>query len=143
MSGDRGDFDRDENDFLLKDWRLPKKNKGNNRRKGPDFWVHALTYFSIGGWALLLLAMLLLDVARPETETFFHRYLGGAPRKGWDENMKKIVFGLVAFCQVISVVGIGINSQRMRRKTDKYRWGIIGLCLAAACLGTLLFLFNK
>ncbi|MBL92889.1 MAG: hypothetical protein CMH56_13880 [Myxococcales bacterium] len=137
-------FDNKDDDFLLNEWRLPqKKLRGPNRRKGPDLWVQAMTYLSIGGWALLVLAVLMLDVAAPETETFFHRLMKEGPKPGWNVGLKQAVFILVTLCQGLSVAGIMANRHRMRRKTDRFRWDILGLALASAGVGTMLFMLNK
>ena len=136
-------YDNNDDDYLLNEWRPPKKSRTDNRRKGPDFWVQALTYFSIGGWGLLFLALFMLDAAAPETETFFHRFFEEGPKPGWNEGLRRGVYGLVFVCQVLSVIGIVANRNRMRRKTDKFRWDIVGLGLASAGVATMLVLLNK
>ena len=143
MAGTRGRLGPDDNDFLLNDWRPPEQKKPKNRRRGPDFWVQVLTYVSIGGWALFLVTLAVLDAARPETETFFHRLMETAPPQGWNQSLKHTVYGLVALCQGVSLWGIWANRKRMRRKTDKVRWSIVGLALASLGLAAVLLKINS
>ena len=137
------DFNNKDDDFLLNDWRPPKRSRTNNRRKGPDLWVRALTYLSIGGWGLLILAIFMLDVAAPETETFFHRLFDEGPKPGWNLGLKRAVYVLVFLCQVISAIGIAASRSRMRRKTDKFRWDILGLGLASVGVATMMYMLSK
>ena len=96
MAGTRGRLGPGDNDFLLNDWRPPEQ-KSQKPKTGTRFWVQVLTYVSIGGWALFLVTLAVLDAAL-ETETFFHRLTETAPPQGWNQSLKHTVYGLVALC---------------------------------------------
>ncbi len=114
-----------------------------NRRKGPDKWLRSLSWLTIAGWVLLFISFILFDVARPEAETLFHRMMGVFPSQGWNIALKNAVFYIVLCCQGLSVVGVLVNSRRMRRKSDRYRWSLMGLAIMSSFL-TILFMFlNK
>ena len=114
-----------------------------NRRKGPDRWLRSLTWLTIAGWVLLFISFILFDVARPEAETLFHRMMGVFPVQGWNIGLKNIVFYIVMGCQGLSVVGVLVNSRRMRRKSDRYRWSLMGLAIMSSFLTVLFMFLNK
>jgi hypothetical protein len=114
-----------------------------NRRKGPDFWLRALTVLTVAGWLLLFASFVLFDLARPETETLFHHIMGVLPQKGWNERLRNAVFYLVIGCQGVSMIGVWVNGRRMRRRSDKYRWSIMGLGITSSLIALLIMFFNK
>ena len=114
-----------------------------NRRKGPDFWLRALSVLTVAGWLLLFASFVLFDLARPETETLFHHIMGVLPQKGWSETLRNAVFYLVIGSQAASMIGVWVNGRRMRRKSDKFRWSIMGLCISSSLIALLLMFFNK
>ena len=114
-----------------------------NRRKGPDKWLRSLTWLTISGWLLLFASFILFDVARPEAETLFHRMMGVFPEQGWNIGLKNIVFYIVLCCQGLSVVGVLVNSRRMRRKSDRYRWSLMGLAIMSSFFTVLFIFLNK
>ena len=122
---------------------LRLKQPRPNRRRGPDSWLKLLTIITVAGWISLGVAFILFDFARPETETLFHHIFGSLPERGWNDTIMNGVFYTVLLCQGMSVAGVFINSRRMRRKSDRYRWSLMGLAIMSSFSTILFTLLNK
>ena len=91
------------------------------RRKRADIWVRSLEWFMVLGWLVMLLALLVLSLAKPQVETFFDRYYRIPLRTSWDEGLVVWLEGFMAAGLFLGLVGLLINWRRHRRETDEYR----------------------
>ncbi len=90
------------------------------RRSGPDIFLKIIKTLSFVCGSLLILALLLLDKAKPGIETFFDRLLDVQLRKSWDHDLLLAHFYVVAIICILSLTGLLFNRMRARRKTDRY-----------------------
>lgn len=111
------------------------------RRKGPDIIVKSVWAVSAISWLLIIFALAFADKARPQSETFFDRYLGKTARSFWDENLLRYAFIIFIINLVVCIIGFVLNMQRQRRKTDKISKSIILLGIASLS-GILWYLFR-
>ena len=93
----------------------PKKD----RRKGPDLWIRILKVLGVVSWFFMLLFLILLEIAKPEFESFFDRFYHLNLRTTWDLEVAQHLYQLMFIGLGISIIGLLIGSQRYRRKTDK------------------------
>lgn len=97
----------------------------SERRKGPDLWLRLLTATGLISGLSLVVALLVTAIAKPEVETFFDRYYNVQMRKSWDMELIELIFYLLLFCLFTSLLGLGINAWRWRRKGDYIRASLI------------------
>ena len=98
-----------------------------DRRKGPDLLIKTLRWLGIFGWFVMIAALYIIDMAKPEEENMFTRKLDVSVRKTWDPELIQYLFYLLIFGLCISVIGIVINSRRHHRKDDRFRYILITL----------------
>lgn len=110
-----------------------------NRRKRPDLLLQLLTWFNAAAIISLLAALFLTAIAKPELETFFDRFYNLNLRQTWDQGLIVYIGLLLGVSFLTSVVGLLINSKRMRRKNDHIHATLI-LSLVASIVGLALFL---
>lgn len=99
------------------------------RRKGPDLWVRSLRYLALAGWLALIAALVVLDRAKPQVETFFERVYDIRLHQQWDMALARYLLWLMVAGLVLSVLGLFINARRNRRRTDQWRLSLILLGL--------------
>ena len=116
-------------------------NMEQDRRRGPDFWTKALRWLGIFGWFVMIVALYILDMAKPEEENMFTKNLDVSVRKTWDPKLIHYLFCLLIFGLCISVIGIIINSRRHHRKDDRFKYILITLC-AISTFGIIKYLFK-
>lgn len=92
-----------------------------DRRRGPDKVLRAMNWMGVISWIMVIVMVMLLDSARPETQTFYDRWTGRDVNKNWDETKTLITMIIMYAGLSISMVGIYLNSKRKRRKSDHYR----------------------
>ena len=92
----------------------PKKD----RRKGPDVWIRILKILGVISWFFMLLILILLEIAKPEFETFFDRFYHLNLRTSWNLDVAQHLYRLMFLGLGMSMVGLLIGSQRYRRTTD-------------------------
>lgn len=99
------------------------------RRKGPDIIVKAVWLISGVNWLLAILGFAYADKARPQSETFFDRYLGKSARSNWDDDLLRYAFIILLINFVICIIGFLLNMLRQKRKTDKISKSIITIAV--------------
>ncbi len=112
-----------------------------DRRRGPDFWTEALRWLGIFGWFVMIVALFVIDRARPEEENLFTKNLDVSVRKTWDLELIHYLFYLLIFGLCISAIGIIINSRRHHRKDDRFKYILITLG-AISTFGIIKYLFK-
>lgn len=115
----------------------PKKD----RRKGPDVWIRILKVLGVVSWFFMLLFLVLLEIAKPEFESFFDRYYHLNLRTTWDLDVARHLYRLMFLGLGISIVGLLISSQRYRRTTDRLPFALI-LIGVASIAGIVLYRIN-
>lgn len=108
------------------------------RRKGPDLWSRSLRYLALTGWLLLVIAIFILDQAKPKIETFFERVYDIRLHQQWDMDLAKYILWLMVLGFFLSIVGLIINAKRKRRRTDQWRLSLIFLGIICSA-GMLLY----
>lgn len=112
-----------------------------DRRKGPDLWNKTLRWLGIFGWFVMIVALYIIDMAKPEGENMFTKKLNVSVRTTWDPELIQYLFYLLIFGLCISVIGIVINSRRHHRKDDRFRYILIVLG-AISFFGIIKYLFK-
>jgi uncharacterized membrane protein YhaH (DUF805 family) len=96
-----------------------------DRRRGADFWVKILRWLGVFGWFVMIVALFIIDRARPEEENMFTKSANISVRKTWNPELIHYLFYLMIFGLCISVIGIVINSRRHHRADDRFRYILI------------------
>ncbi len=103
--------------------------KKKDRRKRPDIWLRSISFFGVIGWLVMLVAIIIVDKARPELETVTTRFHNIMVRTIWDRELTAYLFYLMVVGLFISFTGLIINSRRLKRKDDRLRINLILLLL--------------
>ena len=84
-------------------------NSSNRAREKSQFGQGLMICFNLVGWALIVVALIIIGIARPEMSTVYddlHRYI---PRKRWDMDMIKNI-GPIMFSGVgLSLIGLSLH----------------------------------
>ncbi len=112
-----------------------------DRRKGPDLLIKILKWLGIFGWFVMIVALYILDMAKPEEENMFTKTADISVRKTWDPKLIHYLFCLMIFGLCISAVGIVINSRRHHRKDDRFKYILITLG-AISTFGIIKYIFK-
>ena len=116
------------------------------RRRGHDPLLRILSWLGIGGWAILLVVMVVVDRAKPDDPTFtpnkriFEQ--AGVPyhlRTTWDQDLVTYIFYLLIAGLVLGITGLVVNSRRHRRRDDYYRIHLV-LLTGISAVGILYYL---
>jgi hypothetical protein len=112
-----------------------------DRRKGPDLLIKILRWLGIFGWFVMIVALYILDMAKPEEENMFTKAADVNVRTTWDPKLIHYLFCLLIFGLCISVIGVVINSRRHHRKDDRFKYILITLG-AISTFGIIKYLFK-
>ncbi|MCB1821414.1 MAG: hypothetical protein KDI73_07515 [Candidatus Competibacteraceae bacterium] len=122
------------------------KNKFVERRGGQDRLLRIMSGLGIIGWASLLVAMIVVDRAKPDDPTFIPNErifeMTGTPyhlRTTWDQELLTAIFYLLSIGLVLGIIGLAVNSRRHRRRGDYYRIHLV-LLTAISAVGILYYL---
>ena len=108
--------------------RLSSMPPRRERRRGVDIWTQAPVLLGAVAWTSALTAVMFADKARPRA--FASDVLFGVHRAtGTDLAMVRTAAMLLALSFVLCVVGLAVNSLRLRRKADRYRRSLIVLAV--------------
>jgi len=111
------------------------------RRKGPDAVVKAV-WSTVGiSWLLFITALIFVETARPEVETFFDRQFNISIRDHWDENALLYVFIILVLNFAVCTMGFIFNLARHRRKTYRFNKSIL-IIGTLSLAGILWYLFR-
>ncbi len=101
------------------------------RRKGTtDIWFKSIRWLAVIGWLLMLAAIIITAIAKPESKTYFNKFAWRL-HNTWDMEVFRYFFYLMILGFCISVVGFAINIKRHRRKNDEYLVSLIVLGLTS------------
>jgi hypothetical protein len=84
----------------------------------------------------LFVAICITAVAKPEVETFFDRFykVNVYRRPHWDMVLVDYIAIMLAFSGITSIIGLLINSRRLKRKGDYIRATLV-ICLVMSVAG--------
>lgn len=120
------------------------KNTGE-RRHHSDALVRWINYFSAGSWILLIGAFAFFSFAQPARKTFFDTYFQStyAFAQRWNSTYLDYAMILLLFIIMVCIIGLGLNSMRHKRRSDKYRFSLIFNALVSAVILGIIFLFLR
>jgi len=97
---------------------------GKDRRKGVDWISKTINFSNIFSWVAFLVALILFHYARPEIEYLIYHLVEQqiSVRTTWVENLKYWLEMTLYFCLSLSVLTIGLNQFRLKRRTDRQRY---------------------
>ncbi len=102
---------------------------GRDRRKGPDTLTKSIRWVAVGGWILLVLAMIFIDYAKPDFVTVLDD-TAGVPRNmstTWNFTLARMIFYMMIAGFVFGLYGFFVNMYRSRRRNDRYRLNLLAL----------------
>jgi hypothetical protein len=94
------------------------------------------------GWFLMLIALFVIDKAKPQQLEFLVNNIDARSRSvqlGWNDELLYYVFVLMVVGFLISILGLYLNSMRKRRRNDSYRVHLVFL-LIISTIGILYYL---
>ncbi len=103
-----------------------------NRRNRPDLLLRLLSVCNGAAVVTLAAALLVTAAAKPELETFFDRFYHIHLRRSWDMEMANYIGIFLTLSLLTSIVGLIINSKRLKRKTDFIRATLVLSLLISA-----------
>lgn len=93
------------------------------KRRGRDFWFLLIRWLALIGWMILIVALILIDRAKPQTKEFMAQAMHLKANEDWNSPMLQWVFYSMLVGLIISLIGLWVNSTRLKRKGDQYsRW---------------------
>jgi len=109
-----------------------RRQNRTERRQGPDLLVRSLPWFALGGWVLIVVSVLGISFAKPQTVTFFERINNLPVRREWDYELMSYVLWVLFTALFSGLVGLVINVTRRRRKHDIFYFSVVASTLVAA-----------
>jgi len=88
---------------------------------------------------LLLAILLIFEQARPRVSTFYDRRSNITVRTFWDEGARRALLFTFVLSLGISLYGLYLNHDRLRREKDHYRVSLILLGIVSA-IGLIFFM---
>ena len=113
----------------------------NDRRRRADLISRSVTAVTILGCACAVLALVLLEIARPTGENFITGLLDQSDATLWNSSLLVWAYAAIMLALLTSVVGLIFNTVRLRRRADRFNKLLIALCVISALL-VVLFLVN-
>lgn len=101
--------------------------EGLDRRYKSDRLLKSLFWIGLLGWLLLILGVVFLDQAQPDTPSFIDPAIYDKLnfpvnlRRLWNQELLGYFFYLMIAGLLISVAGLLVNYLRHRREDDKFR----------------------
>jgi len=111
-----------------------------NRRKGPDWMVKTFHWLSVAGWVVLLIALGLTHLAKPEMRTGLTDYWQIELRQYWEPELTAWLIYLLWFCCMFSLCSLVLNQFRLRRSSDRRAFNTLLLLLVS--LAALSFFYS-
>lgn len=99
--------------------------KRDERRRGKDPLLAIMPWISGIGWLVLVVALFLTASAQPETETLIERWHQKEVDSDWNLQRLHWTFRLCIVSFGISLLGLVVNSRRLKRKRDELRVNLL------------------
>lgn len=109
-----------------------------DRRQRADIICIWLEVASFLVWIVLFVILLLYQNAMPREKMFFDRLLEVEIEETLDYSRFNLVFYLLVFLFVLSLVSLLLNFKRLKRKTDRIRISFI-VSLVCSCIGIIIY----
>ena len=94
-----------------------------DRRTGPDKVLKAMRWLGVFGWILVIVVFVLFEISRPVITTFIDRWNSQVTiQPEWDKSTAHVLLFIMYLGLTVSSVGIWLNTKRLKRKTDFYRF---------------------
>jgi hypothetical protein len=92
-----------------------------NRRRGPDAMTRMITFFSIGSWLLIFLALLIYQLVHPLGSSY------STVRLTLTNFSAGLVLAkvLLALNVLLCIWGMVMNLMRNKRKSDRFRLSLV------------------
>ena len=99
---------------------------GKDRRKGADWIDVSINVFNIVAWVVFVIALVIFHYARPELEYVYYQYISEqvTVRTHWQSSLKTWLLMTLYICAGISATTLVINKFRLKRKSDRQRYGM-------------------
>jgi len=110
------------------------------RRRGPDRVINTVNYLVLITWLVFFVAFLMVTFAKTPTDALVFRSVGTRTGVHAGSMIKWISIIFMLAQLVLSVVGLVMQSSRMKRKSDKYSKSLIAFVMIAI-LGLILMVF--
>ncbi|MDF2841343.1 MAG: hypothetical protein K0Q99_2115 [Clostridia bacterium] len=91
---------------------------------------------------MILICAMLTIYAKPEQTNLFFEMFNIPIREYWNYSLLNVVFTLLEFLFVLTLIGIFMNAMRQRRKTDKIKKSLI-FQLIMSLVGMILLYINS
>ena len=85
-----------------------RPGRSPERRRGPDPLMKSLTWLGLAGWLLMLVALVILEKARPKSQVFLTGVVEAKRQTTWDMGLAQYIFYLAIFGLSISIIGLVI-----------------------------------
>ncbi len=95
-----------------------------NRRKGPDVLMKSINYLAVFSWVIIFIVIIIFSLAKPRIQGIKPGH-SVVSTGAWDSSLLEITAYLMVLQIMFSVVGLLINSNRMKRKEDQYNTSLI------------------
>ena len=96
-----------------------------NMRHGPDGMVKWMRFLTFLSWLLLFSAFIIISLSRPRYDTMFNRFADTMTYDTWDKTLLEYAFYIFIPLTILSLIGLAINKQRRKRRTDAYRISLV------------------
>lgn len=108
----------------------------SNRRKQPDLILRLLAWSNGVAVASLFIAVCLVALAKPKRMNFLDHFYGVQRLSpAWDKSMLGYIGSMLLLSFIASIIGIVLNSKRLKRKRDHvHATLVLSLIISAASL---------
>lgn len=99
---------------------------GVERRNGADWIDVSINVFNIVAWIVFVIALVIFHYARPELEYVYYQYISEnvSVRTHWQSELKNWLLTTLYICTAISAITLVVNNFRLKRKSDRQRYGM-------------------
>ncbi len=113
------------------------EDKVQNRRRGPDALSKAIQFFSILSWLFIFLLLIFFSMAKPRFQGF-GRGMSAVQAGSWNTFFLDSILYVLILQFVICIVGLLINANRMKRKSDQLSKSLVFFAVMSL-IGSVLF----
>jgi hypothetical protein len=104
-----------------------------NKRRKSDRVLALVGWMNAIAGSSLVIVLFLFAFAKPDRETFFDRYYNISLRNSWNREFFVYIFLFLGVSLTTSVIGLYLNSKRLRRKDDFIRAMLIVSLIISSC----------
>ena len=112
-----------------------------DRRRRKDIWFKMISWFAMASWAIMFVALIIYQKARPENVTFFDRFYDVEKNANWNPDLAFVLFLTMIFGLIVSIIGLIINKKRARRKSDRISVSLVLMAIVSV-MGITIYVFS-